>query len=117
MRFPETFTFGVATAAFQIEGSPLADGATPSIWYEFTHRRRKIAGGDNADIACDHYNRYEEDIENLSKLGVHAYRFSISWPRIIPSPGTVNEKGLDFYDRIVDRLVERGIEPYITLFH
>ncbi len=117
MRFSDSFTFGVATAAFQIEGSPLADGASPSIWYDFSHRRRKIARGENADVACDHYHRYREDIDHLERLGVDGYRFSVSWPRIVPSPGTINEAGLDFYDRLVDGLAEKSIEPFITLFH
>jgi beta-glucosidase len=115
--FPPGFLWGAATAAYQIEGSPLADGACPSIWHEFTHKRRKIKGGANGDVACDHYHRYREDIRSLRDLGLGAYRFSIAWPRICPERGRINPKGLDFYNRIVDCLLENGIEPFPTLFH
>ena len=116
-KFPDDFLWGTSTASYQIEGSPLADGATPSIWHKFSHIPGKIKNNENGDIACDYYNRYEEDIENLAKLKVKAYRFSISWPRVVPEPGKINQKGLDFYKRIVDKLLSRNIEPFITLFH
>ncbi len=114
---PGNFIWGAATASYQIEGSPLADGASPSIWHEFSHRRGKIKYNHNGDTACDHYHRYPEDVKHMKDLGLKAYRFSVSWPRIIPSPGKINPKGLDFYKRLVDELLKKGIEPYITLFH
>ena len=117
MRFSDEFRFGVSTASFQIEGSPLADGAVPSNWYRFTHRRGRIAGGDNADVACDHYYRFEEDFTLLEDLGIKHYRFSMAWPRIVPAPGIVNEAGLAFYDRILDSLLRHGIEPLVTMLH
>ncbi len=116
-KFPESFIWGTATASYQIEGYPLEDGASPSIWHEFSHIPGKIHNNENGDIACDHYHRYEEDILHLRNLGVKAYRFSIAWPRIVPSPYTVNDKGLDFYRRIINKLLESGIEPFVTLFH
>jgi len=116
-KFPDDFLWGTSTASYQIEGSPLADGASPSIWHKFSHIPGNIKNNENGDTACDYYNRYNEDIENLVKLGVKAYRFSISWPRIVPEPGKINRKGLDFYKRIVDKLLESNIEPFITLFH
>jgi beta-glucosidase len=115
--FPDGFLWGTATAAYQIEGYPLADGACPSIWHEFSHRRGKISGNDNGDLACDHYHRYPEDIRILSELGVKAYRFSIAWPRIFPEPHRLNPKGLDHYKQILDLLLEAGIEPFVTIFH
>ncbi|MEW5817846.1 MAG: family 1 glycosylhydrolase, partial [Spirochaetota bacterium] len=117
IRFPADFKWGTATAAYQIEGYPLADGASPSIWHQFSHTPGKIRNNENGDIACDHYHRYEEDLENIKKLGLNAYRYSISWPRIVPEPGKVNQKGLDFYRRLTDLLLEKGITPLITLFH
>lgn len=115
--FPRGFLWGAATASYQIEGSPLADGATPSIWHEFSHRRGKIRDGTNGDVACDHYRRYAHDIELMKDLGLNAYRFSVSWPRIFPEPGRLNQKGLDFYSRVVDCLLAAGIEPWLTVFH
>ncbi len=115
--FPDDFVWGTATASYQIEGSPLADGSSPSIWHKFSHIPGKVKNNENGDTACDHYHRYEEDIDNLVKLGVKAYRFSIAWPRIIPEPGIINQKGIDFYKRIIDRLLEHNIEPFVTLFH
>jgi len=118
-RFPENFLWGAATAAYQIEGSPLADGAGPSIWQRFSHDPRLMASkGDTGDIACDHYNRMEEDVALMKKLGLRAYRFSVAWGRILPDgTGTTNPKGLHFYERLVDRLLESGIEPLCTLYH
>ncbi len=115
--FPKGFLWGVASSAYQVEGSPLADGAGPSIWHEFAHKRGKIRDGTNGDVACDHYHRYKEDIGIMKEMGVQAYRFSIAWPRIIPERGSFNPRGLDFYSRLVDALLDAGIEPYATLFH
>ncbi len=117
-RFPQGFLWGAATAAYQIEGSPLADGAGPSIWHRFAHTPGRMANGDTGDIACDHYRRSIEDVALMRDLGLSAYRFSISWSRILPDgTGQVNEKGLDFYRRLVDALVEAGIAPSATLYH
>ncbi|HEX4416612.1 MAG TPA: GH1 family beta-glucosidase [Kofleriaceae bacterium] len=116
--FPEGFLWGCATSAYQIEGSPLADGAGPSIWQRFTHTPGLTHNGDTGDVACDHYNRYTDDVALMQSLGMQAYRFSISWSRILPGgTGAVNAAGLDFYDRLVDALAARGISPIITLFH
>lgn len=118
MGFKEGFIFGVATAAYQIEGGANEDGRGPSIWDIFCKQPGKIYEGHTGDKGCDHYHRYEEDIELIKKMGVKAYRFSISWSRILPEGiGKVNEKGIEFYNRLIDGLVKAGIEPYITLFH
>ncbi len=117
-RFPDGFLWGAATSAFQIEGSPLADGAGPSHWVRFTHTPGRIANGDTGDVACDHYRRYAEDVDLMQSLGLGAYRFSISWSRILPDGrGRTNPAGLAFYERLVDRLLERGIRPFPTLYH
>lgn len=117
-KFPAGFILGASTAAYQIEGSPDADGKGPSIWDEFAHRAGRIRGGDTGDVACDHYRLYREDVALMRSLGLGAYRFSISWPRIFPEgEGAVNERGLDFYERLVDLLLEGGVEPFPTLFH
>ena len=116
--FPKSFVFGAAAAAYQIEGSPDADGKGPSIWDVFTHTRGKVKTGETGDTACDHYRRYAEDVELMGAMGLSAYRGSISWPRIYPSGrGPVNRNGLDFYERLTDALLARGIDPYYTLFH
>lgn len=116
--FPENFLWGAATSAFQVEGSPLADGAGESIWQRFAHTPGKIAHGDTADVACDHYRRWESDVELVRALGLNAYRFSIAWGRVLPEgTGRMNARGLEFYDRLVDRLLERGIVPNATLYH
>src|ERR1700730_10624958 len=118
LRFPEGFLWGAATAAYQIEGSPLADGAGPSIWHRFTHTPGLVRNGDTGDVACDHYRRYREDVALMAELGLTAYQFSIAWGRVLPDgAGAVNAKGLDFYRRLVDALRERGIRPLVTLFH
>jgi beta-glucosidase len=118
MRFPDKFLWGTATAAYQIEGAPDADGKGPSIWDTFSHLPGKIEHGDNGDVACDHYHRYRDDVALMADLGLNAYRFSISWPRVQPSgSGAANAAGLDFYSRLVDALLERGITPFITLYH
>jgi len=116
--FPPNFLWGAATSAYQIEGSPLADGAGPSIWHRFAHTPGLVANGDTGDVACDHYSRFEDDVALMKSLGLTAYRFSIAWPRVLPEGrGTVNPKGLGFYQRLVDALLEAGIEPMATLYH
>jgi beta-glucosidase len=116
--FPSTFLWGAATAAYQIEGSPLADGAGPSIWHRFSHTPGRVRDGDTGDVACDHYRRYRDDIALMRELGLNAYRFSIAWGRVLPEgTGTVNERGLDFYRRLVDALREADIKPVVTLYH
>ncbi|HSB54252.1 MAG TPA: family 1 glycosylhydrolase, partial [Gemmatimonadales bacterium] len=118
IRFPENFLWGAATSAYQIEGSPLADGAGPSNWHRFAHTPGMTANGDTGDVACDHYRRYEDDVRLMGELGLNAYRFSISWSRVMPEgTGAINRKGLDFYQRLVDRLRDRNITPMATLFH
>ena len=108
--FPPGFLFGAATAAYQIEGSPLADGAGPSIWHRFSHTPGHTENGDTGDVACDHYHRFKEDVALMRELGLDTYRFSISWSRVIPDgTGAVNERGLDFYSRLVDELLKAGI--------
>jgi beta-glucosidase len=116
--FPEKFLWGCATSAYQIEGSPLADGAGPSIWQRFAHTPGLTHNGDTGDVACDHYRRYADDVALMRSLGLQAYRFSISWSRILPAgKGAVNPAGLDFYDRLVDTLLTHRITPLVTLFH
>jgi beta-glucosidase len=116
--FPRDFVWGVATSAYQIEGSTRADGRSPSIWDHFAARPGAIEDKSNGDVACDHYVRWQADITLMKELGVRAYRFSVAWPRVLPAGrGPVNLKGLDFYSRLVDGLLEAGIEPFLTLFH
>lgn len=118
MKFPDDFAFGVATAAYQIEGAASEDGRGPSIWDTFSHTPGKVRHGDTGDIACDHYHRVEEDLDLLVHLGVNAYRFSVAWTRVIPDGrGPVNQKGLDFYRRLVEELRLRGVSPMATLYH
>ena len=118
IRFPKGFLWGASTSAFQVEGSPLADGAGQSIWYRFTHTPGLVADGDTGDVASDHYRCWEEDIRLMRDLGLNAYRFGIAWHRILPEgTGRVNAKGLDFYRALVDGLLENNIQPMITLFH
>ena len=117
-RFPGDFLFGVATAAFQIEGGAKADGRKASIWDAFCNMPGRVHHRDNGDVACDHYHRWEQDLDLIKEMGVEAYRFSIAWPRIIPEgTGRINEKGLDFYDRLLDGMKARGIKAYATLYH
>ena len=117
-QFPPGFLFGTATAAFQIEGSPAADGKGKSTWDVFSHTPGKIRTGENADSACDTYRHPERDVALMAELGLNAYRFSIAWTRILPAGrGQINQKGLDYYNRLVDMLLERKITPFITLFH
>ena len=116
--FQSDFLWGAATSAYQIEGAPDADGRGPSIWDVFARIPGKTDNGDTGCVACDHYHRYAEDVELMKALNLDAYRFSISWPRIMPTGrGAINERGLDFYDRLVDRLNDAGIEPFATLYH
>ncbi len=116
--FPHGFLWGAATSAYQIEGSPLADGAGASIWHRFSHTPGMVTNDDNADVACDHYRRFEDDVRLMRDLGLTSYRYSISWGRVMPSGrGAVNPKGLAFYDRLTDTLVRHGIQPNITLYH
>ena len=117
-RFPPDFVWGVATSSYQIEGAARLDGKGESIWDRFCRQDGAIADGSNGDIACDHYHRLDDDLDLIAGLGVDAYRFSVSWPRVQPDgQGAVNEAGLRFYERIVDGLVARGIKPYLTLNH
>lgn len=118
MSFPKDFAWGVATAAYQIEGAPEEDGKGPSIWDMFCRREGAIWQGQTGDVACDHYHRWREDVAIMKRIGLRAYRFSISWPRVMPAgAGAVNPAGLAFYDRLVDALLKAGVEPYVTLFH
>jgi beta-glucosidase len=116
--FPPGFLWGTATASYQIEGAATADGRGPSIWDTFSHTPGAVWNGDNGDIACDHYHRMDEDLDLLAELDVAAYRFSIAWPRVQPTgSGPANQKGLDFYRRLVDGLLARDIKPTVTLYH
>ncbi len=116
--FPEKFVWGAATAAYQIEGGWDLDGKGPSIWDEFSHTPGKIKNNDTGDIACDHIHRFKEDVQLMKKIGLKAYRFSISWPRLLPDgTGRINEAGIAFYSDLVDELLANGIEPYVTLYH
>jgi beta-glucosidase len=117
-QFPKDFVWGVATAAYQVEGAAREDGRGPSVWDTFCRRPGAIAMDHNGDVATDHYHRYLDDVSLMKDLGVKAYRFSVSWSRIFPEgPRTVNEKGLDFYRRLVDALLAADIQPWMTLFH
>ncbi|MDQ3005036.1 MAG: GH1 family beta-glucosidase [Chloroflexota bacterium] len=117
-KFPHNFLWGAATASYQIEGAWNEDGKGESIWDRFSHRPGKVTNGDTGDIACDHYHRYQDDIALMRQLGLKAYRFSVSWTRVLPAgKGAVNTLGLDFYDRLVDGLCAANIEPFITLHH
>ncbi|HWU61025.1 MAG TPA: GH1 family beta-glucosidase [Ensifer sp.] len=117
-RFPGDFIFGVATASYQIEGATKEDGRKPCIWDAFSNMLGRVYERHNGDVACDHYHRWEEDLDLIKDMGVSAYRFSIAWPRIVPDgTGPINEKGLDFYDKLVDGLQARGIKAFATLYH
>ena len=116
--FPPDFVWGAATASFQIEGAATEDGRGESVWDRFCATPGKVRNGDNGAVACDFYHRYRDDIVLMRELGIDAFRLSVAWPRIIPGGrGPVNEKGLDFYDRLIDELLGNGITPYVTLFH
>ncbi|HZS58031.1 MAG TPA: GH1 family beta-glucosidase [Gemmatimonadaceae bacterium] len=118
MTFPPGFLWGAATSAYQIEGSPLADGAGPSIWHEFSHTPGLVANGDTGDIACDHYRRWADDVRLMRDLGLTAYRFSMAWGRVLPDgTGRVCPAGLAFYERLVDALLAANIQPMVTLYH
>lgn len=118
VEFPADFLWGAATSAYQIEGSPLADGAGPSIWHRFAHTPGRTANGDNGDVACDHYRRWADDIALMRELGLQSYRLSIAWGRVLPEgTGRVNPAGLAFYERLIDGLLAAGIAPNVTLYH
>lgn len=118
VQFPEHFRWGTATASYQIEGAARADGRGASIWDRFCAVPGNVTNNDNGDIACDHYHRYPEDVQLMRELGVNSYRFSIAWPRILPTGrGQVNAAGLDFYERLLDTLLAADIEPFVTLYH
>ncbi len=116
--FPKGFLWGAATAAYQVEGSPLADGAGPSIWHRFSHTPGNTANGETGDVAADHYYRYASDIALMKELGLQSYRFSIAWPRIFPEgKGRINQAGVDFYSRLIDMLLAHDVAPNATLYH
>ena len=115
---PSGFLWGASTSAYQIEGAAAEDGRGPSIWDHYCRQPGRVAGGDHGDVACDHYHRYVDDIALMRDLGLQAYRFSVAWPRVLPEGrGAANGKGLDFYDRLVDRCLQAGIEPWLCLYH
>ncbi|MDQ2105733.1 GH1 family beta-glucosidase [Azospirillum isscasi] len=116
--FPDKFVWGASTSSYQIEGAVTAGGRGPSVWDTFSHSFGKVANGDTGDVACDHYNRYAEDVDLMAKAGMNAYRFSVAWPRIQPTgTGAANAEGLDFYDRLTDSLLAKGIAPWPCLYH
>ncbi|MFC6800850.1 family 1 glycosylhydrolase [Deinococcus caeni] len=116
--FPAGFVFGVATSSYQIEGAAHEDGRSPSIWDVFCAQPGRISDGSSGAVACDHYHRWEQDLDLIAALGVDAYRFSVAWPRVVPTGrGPVNPAGLDFYERLTDGLLARGVQPHVTLYH
>jgi beta-glucosidase len=118
LRFPDGFVWGAATSAYQIEGAWKEDGRGESVWDRFSRTPGKVRNGDTGDVAADHYHRYLDDLDLMKRLGLHSYRFSIAWPRVMPDgTGEVNQRGLDFYRRLIDGLLERDIAPMATLFH
>jgi beta-glucosidase len=118
VRFPDGFLWGTATAAYQIEGAWNEDGKGESIWDRFTHTEGKIRNGDTGDVACDSYHRYREDVALMRAMNLNSYRFSLSWPRLFPSAGgSLNAKGIDYYSRLVDELLDAGVRPFPTLYH
>jgi beta-glucosidase len=118
IEFPKGFIWGAATAAYQIEGAWNEGGKGESIWDRFCHAGGKVANGDTGDMACDHYHRYKDDVALMKQMHLNAYRFSISWPRVMPGGRTkINQDGVDFYARLVDELLSKGIEPWATLYH
>ncbi len=118
LRFPDGFIWGAATSSYQIEGAVAEDGRSESVWDRFCRTPGRVLNGDTGDVACDHYHRWRDDIRIMKDLGLAAYRFSVAWPRVVPEgQGPVNQAGLDFYDRLVDGLLEAGIEPFVTLYH
>lgn len=117
-RFPDGFLWGAATSSYQIEGAVAEDGRSESVWDRFCRIPGRVMNGDTGAVACDHYHRWRDDIRIMEELGLSAYRFSVAWPRVLPGgSGTANQAGLDFYDRLVDGLLEAGIEPFVTLYH
>jgi beta-glucosidase len=117
MVFPEGFLWGAATAAYQVEGAAAEDGRSESVWDVFSRQPGRVVNGDNGDVAANHYHLLDVDLALMTELNLNAYRFSVSWPRIIDDDGVVNRKGLDFYERLVDGLLDRGIAPFLTLYH
>ena len=118
MSFRNDFIWGAATAAYQIEGAAREDGRGPSVWDTYAHTPGKVLFGHTSDVACDHYHRFAGDAALMRELGVANYRFSIAWPRLLPEgTGIVNQKGIDFYSRLIDALLENGVRPFVTLFH
>lgn len=117
LAFPEGFLWGAATASYQIEGAVAEDGRTPSIWDTFSRVPGAVVAGDTGDVACDHYHRMPQDVALMRELGLASYRFSVAWPRVRPDGGAVDQRGLDFYRRLVDELGEAGIRPWLTLYH
>src|SRR5574344_2178113 len=126
MNFPQNFIWGAATASYQIEGAPLEDGKQLSIWDSFTHEQKRIADDSTGDISCNSYHNYKQDIQLLEALGIQNYRFSVSWPRVLSYDadykgggvrGHVNAKGIAYYDRLIDGLLEKKITPWLTLYH
>jgi beta-glucosidase len=118
MSFPDKFHWGAVTSAYQLEGAWDADGKGESVWDMFTRRKGHVWDGQSGRVACDHYNRYKEDVALMAQMGLNAYRFSVSWPRVMPAgTGKVNEAGIAFYDRLVDELLAAGVQPWVTLFH
>ncbi|HVU01373.1 MAG TPA: GH1 family beta-glucosidase [Polyangiaceae bacterium] len=116
--FPDDFVWGAASSAYQIEGAPAADGKGESIWDGFVRLPGKIRDGSSGEVACDHYRRFGEDVRLMKELGLRGYRFSVSWPRVLPDgTGAINARGLDFYSRLVDALLEANVEPWLTLYH
>lgn len=118
MSFPDGFTWGVASAAYQVEGAAIEDGRGPSVWDAFARRPGAVYEGHSGDIACNQYHRYPEDVRLIAELGAHAYRLSVAWPRVMPEGvGPINPAGLAYYDRLVDALLQRNIQPWLTLYH
>lgn len=118
MGFPKSFLWGTATASYQIEGAAFEDGRGYTVWDDFCRTPGKVFSMHNGDVACDHYHRYKEDVKMMADLGIQAYRFSIAWSRILPEgKGEVNQKGIDFYNRLIDELLKYHIKPCLTLFH
>ncbi|HUS47647.1 MAG TPA: family 1 glycosylhydrolase, partial [Phycisphaerae bacterium] len=118
MAFGEDFAWGAAAASYQIEGAVREDGRGQSVWDEFCRWEGKVWQGHTGEVACDHYHRWAEDVELMKQIGLKAYRLSIAWPRVLPEGvGAINDKGLAFYDRLVDALLAAGIQPWVTLFH
>ncbi|WP_010283123.1 family 1 glycosylhydrolase [Bacillus timonensis] len=116
-KFDQHFTFGTATSSYQVEGAVTQDGRSPSIWDTFAETPGKVLRGDTGAVACDHYNRYKEDVQIIKSLGVESYRFSIAWPRIFPHEGMYNEAGMKFYKNLINELKANGIKPVVTLYH